>query len=368
MHATWSNPVALLALLPWVAAYPWLRRGSRGHAVQIPFLTLWKTASPSMAAQRRWLSPSLPVLIVWLAAGVAILAAAGLISSQQVEGSLPRPNTVRILQLSARAGPVSQVMLRLSHMPGIGPVAVQIDSRGRTTRQAVAADGAPHFSDVPSLGPTLRVTGGGISAEATAEHGWPALVTSGQLPDAVRRFVAVYTAHRPPTAPAVLLTPAAAGVSGAAVEVVNGGGGGPASGSVAVGTSPVTANVRSWPGPADPHAVPLGGFVPQVRQGGVVLVATAELPALQVWLNLDWSAWRDSDDAVVLLANAVEWAGSSGDPIYRSTTAAAAPTAEQVTPPAPIPPAVTRWSGRLCVAGVVLAAAAVLPAWRKSSA
>ena len=362
MHATWAHPIALTALVAWAAASPWLLRGSRGPAVEIPFLSLWKSG-PTDAVLRRRRVPPWPVLVVWLAAGVAIVAAAGPRIVPAAARAIVGAEPVKILDLSARSGVVPEVMIRCSNPAGVGSAPLRIETAGHTIEQTLPTDAAPHFVAVPSLGPVVRATVGEESAEAVRPAGWPAVAVEGDLPPTVTRFAAVYTAQRPRSGASVVLAPAGGDVFGPAVEVVKGPGGQRGVSSVDISASAVAADVRTWPAPADSLARQPTGFVPQVRRGGVVLMATREQPARQVWVNLDWAGWGDSDDAVVLLANAVEWAGGGGDPIYRLQRAPGA-VADR---PGITKANATAWAGTLCVGGVLLCTAAVLSTPRKSA-
>ncbi len=68
-------PAALWGFLPWLALGAWLLRGRRAK-VRVAFLTLWRQATPPLPGRRRLRSPPWPVLLLWLAAGAALLALA----------------------------------------------------------------------------------------------------------------------------------------------------------------------------------------------------------------------------------------------------------------------------------------------------
>src|SRR5438034_3938323 len=73
---SFTSPILLLTLLPWLAVALWLLWSRRAH-INVPFLDLWRTADQAKRTSRRFAPPPLPLAAALFAALLALLAAAG---------------------------------------------------------------------------------------------------------------------------------------------------------------------------------------------------------------------------------------------------------------------------------------------------
>lgn len=307
-----QTPLALLGLLPWAAGGWWLLRG-RAERRTVSWLPLWPRGSTLAGERRRLRPPAWPVVAMHLAAGLAIVAAAGP-AWRPPAASATDATPERAAALDPDGAPRRPAPGRGDASPP-DPVRVEAGIDPAIARIAEAYDAA-------------RV--GASPAEAAA----------GASPGAARGASSLRT-------PGVIV--AASPPPGDRPAVLVAGGGTPLEGEVWMAAHPVTRWLRleglRLVGATDPPP----GWTPVLRVGGRVALAVDDAPVRRAWVGLDTALWAREPAFVVLWTNLLDW--TSG----RAAGAPVATTSSQ--PPNLRPDGVLRADGWLAALAAILAGA-----------
>jgi hypothetical protein len=244
---------------------------------------------------------------------------------------------VGIVSLSARRSPTAQLMLRVRNDSEFTSTMLKIDVDGNESLRRIElplrGQEKTYFIDVPAIADRvvaeLQVDDDiAIDNRATVivKQSWPAIETSGALPDEVRRVIDAYSKLRPADAssPRMRVTTDTSSTAGPAVIVALGkeilGGA-----VLDVKEHPINESVDWKSAPADFTGTPAPdgeGWRPIVSAGSTPMVAVRDAPTRQVWIG-GWSdTFARTSKFVIFWTNVLDWVGRGGESFQTQATAA----------------------------------------------
>ena len=270
-----------------------------------------------------------------------------------------RPLTnVGIASFAVSDGPHPQAMVRVRNRSNDRAAKITIvggpTPTSRSFKLPNPGDDCDVFIDLP--GPLADVVTATLVAEHTSPVNDHAQVvrtpggplrwsTVGSVPDSVKRMIDVYSRLRPPRIDAATATVRLDTTDGemAGVRLVTSRTTPTGQATPVVTPDRLTADVRTWPPPADGAASAPAGWRVLVRSGDTPLLAAAA-DGRQVWFNGRLDRWATTSDFVVFFANVLD-AIADGSGEWAADLPRELPTAWRAELPMPADAPLGDWPG-----------------------
>ncbi|HMB94415.1 MAG TPA: hypothetical protein VKK61_00080 [Tepidisphaeraceae bacterium] len=337
---SFSSPLWLLGLLPWIAVVIWILTG-RAEQTTVPFLHLWRGPQSLPRARQSLRPPPLEIVLILIAMLLAILAS-GRPNLNFTRVTRRQPTTMNvvtqnvwIVSVSARSSPSPEIMIRVHNDSDLDHAQIKIGSTFKNIELPKRGNEKNYFIEVDQLAAKTNVDLLDKHAELIKSKSWPAVHADSQLSDDVQRMIQTYSKLRPPDDASihVEVTNTEPLSNQAAVIVAND----PSvslHGELHVADHPIVADV-DWTKAIKSAitAKPQANWTPLVSVGDQVLVAIRESPARQVWIGFDSPNFARRGDFVVFWSNVLNWTGHGGEEFV-----ATLPTSAPISPAIDVSP------------------------------
>jgi hypothetical protein len=290
------------------------------------------SASPSLQTSQPALNAAVRESLADPRADVIVVTDQTVAADDRLVQVMPQStvSNLTIARVAAREDPHPEAMVELRDQncgADVRPATVRIESAGQTAWQNVQIPRngtATAFLDLPKFGPTISIDVDAPDdlpadnhAALAREQSAATIEDSGDLPEPLRRMIAVYRRHRDGSGKtvAIVMTEADIPADTPAVVLAKGTSSTSPTATLRVEDHPVSKSVDWSESTAGAGGLPPAGFLPIVSKGDAIFVAVREQPARSVWVCVGDSAWPSRAGYVIFWTNVFDWLG--GEDVYR---------------------------------------------------